>query len=230
MIQGWLNDLLQLAFPETCPACRTALRRGERYLCTFCRYHLPRTRYEPLSDNPVERLFLGQAPVYAASAYYQFTKGGAVQRMVHALKYEGREEVGRFVGRKMGEFWLQKKALQPDILVPVPLHVKRLRTRGYNQAGVLASSMAEAMGLPMRPDLLIKTASTGTQTNRQRFDRFSSLDRNFAVPSSSQLAESRILLVDDVITTGATLISCAGALHSAGASTVMVMAMATARR
>ena len=166
----------------------------------------------------------------AASAFFSYTKGGSVQRLVHALKYEGCKEVGEFAGKKMAESWMEHPELMPDIIVPVPMHVERKRQRGYNQAELLAEAMSSVLQVELDSRSLIRNSRAASQTTKRRYDRFTSLDGKFSVSGCQSLAGKRIMLVDDVITTGATAMACLGVLRNIPGSVLMVAAMASAGR
>lgn len=199
-------------------------------VCITCRYLLPKTNYVPGTGNPVERLFRGRVEVLAANALYQYRKGGRVQHLVHALKYHGRREVADFAGRKMAEDWDRHALLKPDVIVPVPMHPARERERGYNQAALIAIAFAEALDVPFDHRSLIRTSTGASQTSKSRFDRHASLDGRFVVARPENLSGKKVMLVDDVITTGATTIACLEPLMRLKGTTVLVSALAATSR
>ncbi len=222
------EDLLWMMYPSLCAACGKPLYTGEECICTPCRFHLPRTGFHLLDDNPVIQHFWGKSPVKKATAYYYFGKGERVQRLIHHLKYKNRKDVGDFIGRLMGSE-LQKSAFNAiDLVVPVPLHTSRLRQRGYNQSDYFAEGLAKGLKKNISFNALLRTEATSTQTRKHRFERYKNVENIFHVNNENEVKNKSILLVDDVITTGSTLISCADALLSVPGTSVYIAAIACA--
>lgn len=208
-----IRDFLSLLFPRLCTSCNNELFTGEEAICTRCRYQLPKTDFHLYRDNPVARHFWGRCPFKHAAAFLYFRKGGKVQRMIHRLKYRNQRTTGILLGRLYGAELLNVPAFREcEIIVPVPLHRSRLVTRGYNQSELFAAGLGEAMSLPVISDVLVRTSSSSTQTKRSRFHRWENVKNIFEVTNTEPFRERHILLVDDVITTGATLEACAHAL------------------
>ncbi len=222
------DDLLWLLFPTLCAACSRPLFTGEECICTFCRYKLPRTHFHLQIENPVVQHFWGKIPIGAATSYFHFTKGEKVQRLIHQLKYKGRQDVGVFIGKTMGlelKPWLQ----QSDLIIPVPLHESRLKKRGYNQSECFADGLSTGSGIPMNITSLIRGKATETQTSRHRYERYLNMEDVFAIHEPGLIYNKNILLVDDVITTGSTLIACAEKLLESGCGKINIAAIAAAR-
>src|SRR5205085_11822146 len=177
-----LSDLLWLLFPELCASCDKALNAGEVCLCTYCRVHLPKTNFHLEEDNPIVKHFWGKVDVNAAAAYYYFSKGEKVQHLIHQLKYEGKKEIGNFVGEAYGSD-LKRSALfaTAEIVVPVPLHASKLRKRGFNQSDFFAQGLSKSMSIPFSADALKRNLATETQTRKHRYERFENVDRVFEV-------------------------------------------------
>lgn len=227
-LKSLLDDLLWLVYPPLCAACDRPLHDGESCVCTSCRFHLPRTGYHRERGNAVEKLFWGNVPVAAATAFFHFSKGEGVQTLVHRLKYKGRSDIGRFLGDWMGRELLQDDTFASvDLIVPVPLHPHRLRRRGYNQSAVIAEGLSQSLQRPYA-DALVRTVATPTQTRKHRFDRFRNVGDAFAVQDAAVVAGRHLLLVDDVLTTGSTLIGCATALLAIPGTRISVAALAVA--
>lgn len=219
-----------LFYPSLCAACAADLRRGEQVLCLRCILYLPQTDHFQRIENPVRLLFAGKVGIRSAAALFYFSKGEKVQQLAHLLKYGGRMDVGEFTGRMIGEQVVRSSSMQDvQAVVPVPLHLDRLRKRGYNQAACISAGISEASGILHLPDALIRLRASDTQTRKQRFDRYQNVDSIFQVRDPATVAGKHILLVDDVITTGSTLIAAVEALREVPKVEVSVVAMAAAR-
>lgn len=224
-----LSDLLWLLFPELCASCDKALNSGEVCLCTYCRLHLPKTNFHLEKENPVVKHFWGKVGVHSAAAYYYFSKGEKVQHLIHQLKYQGKKEVGVFVGEAYGIDLKQSELFSTaEIVIPVPLHASKLRKRGFNQSDCFAQGLSKTMNIPFSADALKRNLATETQTRKHRYERFENVDRVFEVNKPELVSGKHVLLVDDVITTGSTLTSCAEALLEIPGTKVSIAAMAHA--
>ncbi len=225
------QDFLQLFFPRNCHACGTTLISQEKLICFSCRYSLPRTGFHLQPGNPVEQLFWGRVPLTAAAACFEFRKSGGVQRLLHLLKYKNEPEIGREIGRIYGNELLQSKVFaESEIIVPVPLHSTRLKQRGYNQSEVFAQGLQESIPSSIVDLSLKRITKTETQTRRTRFDRWRNVETVFSFQEDSLAVRGkRVLLVDDVVTTGATLEACASRILRAGADSVRVACIAATR-
>jgi ComF family protein len=227
---SWISDLVNLFYPEVCAACNNGLFKGESTICTHCLYHLPKTNFHKSPDNPVEKQFWGKVPVAAATSLYYFNKGERVQQLIHRLKYHGEKEVGVFTGRILGnELRKSERFNTADLVVPVPLHESKLRSRGFNQADFFGTGLSESMRVPFLSDFLVREKSTATQTHKSRFERFENVDRLFFVNKNHPASPHHFLLVDDVVTTGSTLASCVAALLEIPGSRVSIATIAYAR-
>ncbi|WP_242921670.1 ComF family protein [Pontibacter liquoris] len=226
------EDLLTLLFPESCYACNGAMARGERYICTSCNVKLPYTNFHvhgATELNPLQRRFWGKVPVRFAFAYFYFIPKGRVQRLLHKLKYKGAQDLGEHLGQRYGTLLSDYHYQQQfDLIVPVPLHKYKLRRRGYNQSDAFAKGLASAMQLAWSSKVLVRLVDTATQTKKNRLDRWENVEQVFGVAQPEQVQGKRILVVDDVMTTGATLEACAVELLKAGATEVSVVAIAAA--
>ncbi|MEJ8802597.1 ComF family protein [Pontibacter sp. H249] len=226
------EDLLSLLFPESCYACDGAMARGEKYICTGCNIKLPYTNYHvhgATELNPLQRRFWGKVQVRYAFSYLLFMPKGRVQRILHKLKYKGGKELGVHLGNRYGSLLSDYHYTdQFDLIVPVPLHKHKLRRRGYNQSDCFGKGLSESMKLPFKADALLRTIDTSTQTRKNRLDRWHNVEQVFQVKQPESIKGRRILLVDDVMTTGATLEACAAVLLSVGATEVSVVTIAAA--
>lgn len=221
--------LTELLFPRLCMACDAHLRQFEKGICLICAESLPLSYHWRYPITPIERLFTGRAPIARGCAYLDFSKGGKVQHMMHALKYQGRQDVGLVLGAKFGSLLIEEGFFEPvDLIVPVPLHRARKERRGYNQSELIAEGMSGPLGAPMATDVLLRPVATESQTRKGRYDRAVNMDGVFHCPKPKSIQEKHILLVDDVITTGSTLGACVNALLDHGAAKVSVAGLAHA--
>lgn len=229
------NDLLALFYPDLCLACEEALVGGEQDFCTDCRVKLPYLNHHQPNPavaaeaSPLLRRFWGKVPVHHALAYLRFAPRGKVQRLLHRLKYDNHPEIGTTLGRWFGSELAQLGyQAEFDALVPVPMHPTKERRRGYNQAACFAEGLGEGLGLPVMNAALRKLDDTASQTRKNRLERWENVGEGFDVPDPATIAAKRLLLVDDVLTTGATLEACASVVLAAGAGAVSVITIAAA--
>lgn len=228
-MKTYLHDFLSLLFPALCCVCSEPLAGNETLLCTGCRLALPLTGTWLEADNMVSRKLQGRVPIASAQGLLTFTKGGMVQHLLHLLKYRGREEVGQWLGRLAGQLLLEAPlATQVQGLVPVPVDEARRRQRGYNQCEAVARGLAEVLPAPALPDALRKERPTDSQTHKSRLQRLQNVQEVYVVNRRELIAGQTLLLVDDVITTGATLEACTQALLAAGSGPVHILTLATA--
>lgn len=222
-----LNDLNTVLFPTVCFGCNARLYRGEQILCVPCRDQLPLTEYNFSTENPLDRVFYGRVRVQKATCFLFFHEKGIVRNLIHYLKYRNQRQIGDFLGRWYGEILAADKALPAlDMAIPVPLHPKKLKIRGYNQVSGFSGEIARRLCIPHREDLLLKSTHTQTQTRKSRLFRWEQQRPAFRVTNYSDLRGKKVLLMDDVITTGATLEACVKALKRAGEIEVYIATMA----
>ena len=206
MFIAWFNDLLSLLFPRICQGCGCQLKRQEEVLCLMCRAKLPRTGFSKHEDNPVAEVFWGRANLISATSFLFFNKGGSVQHLIHLLKYKNKKETGVYLGQLFG-YELKESPLfnNIDVIIPVPLHPRKEKMRGYNQSYCIASGMGLSMEKPVEKDNLVRVVHTTSQTKKSRYDRWVNVKDIFQVRDPEAVRNKHILLVDDVLTTGATL-------------------------
>jgi ComF family protein len=225
----YLNAFVDLLFPRVCSACSETLASGEEILCTSCRFALPRTDSHQTGDTRIAEKFYGKVELASAHAYLKFSKGSSVQRLLHALKYRNQPGVGQILGKLYGAELRQAGRYDDgDLIIPVPLHRAKLRQRQYNQSDCFAEGLSEAMQIPWSPTVLRKKKATDSQTRKSRFERFQNVNEIFQVTDPAQIQGKTLILVDDVVTTGATLESAARVLLGSGAQSVHVLTIATA--
>jgi ComF family protein len=211
------KDIASLFFPPVCPSCGRLMSGGEGFLCTACQWEMPLTGYERMADNAVARRFWGLVPVRAATAFLWFTDKSGFRRVVHAFKYGGRWALARDMGRWFGRVLADTDAYAGvDLIVPVPLHYRKVLKRGYNQSEYIARGMSRSMSVEVDSRAVVRRVNnrsqTRTATHRERWENVEGI---FAVRRPERLAGKHILLVDDVMTTGATIGSCAEAIARA---------------
>jgi len=209
----WMNDLMGLFFPRVCQSCSVQLFDSEDILCMKCRYKLPQTNFHSSYDNPVMEIFKGRIDLYSATSFLFFNKGGMAQQTIHRLKYKGKKEIGLYLGKLFGRQLNDSELFnQADAIIPVPLHPKRQFKRGYNQSFMIATGMAVEMKAEVYSDVLFRTSHTSSQTKKTRYERWENVKDIFEVKHAESLIGKHLVLVDDVITTGATLEACANSL------------------
>lgn len=224
-----LRDFVSLLFPKYCLACSNSLVGGEETLCTRCIVHLPKTNYD-INDNPIKDRLSGRLPIAYGVAFLKLKKGGAVQKMLHQLKYNHHPEIGVKLGKVFGQELKQNGLPEAiDLIIPVPLHPSRIRKRGYNQSAKFAEGLGYVLNIPWDESISVRKTRTKTQTNKSKMERWENVKDVFAITQSDQVSGKRILLVDDVITTGATLEACGMHLVNSGCSQLSVACIAEAQ-
>jgi ComF family protein len=224
-----LKSLANLLFPKACSGCDEPLLESESTICTQCRHNMPFTLHHLMPENETFRRFYGRLPLEHSSAMVYFHKQGIVQEMIHNLKYRGKEDVGQL----MGEWYVQDlknvPALQDvDAVIPVPLHPKKLRERGYNQVAKFGKAIAEGLGSAYNENILYRATYTKTQTKKNLAARAEIIGSAFDVKYTDADHSKHFLLVDDVITTGATLESCGKALLKVPGARLSIVTIAYA--
>ncbi|MGB3949214.1 MAG: ComF family protein [Bacteroidia bacterium] len=208
-----LTDFIALLFPKTCAACGKSLYKNENSICTYCVYYLPKTNYHLTYDNPVAKIFWGRVTLHSAASYYSFNKGGKVQQLIHQLKYNGQKHVGVTIGKLYGDELKYSDDFNTiNTVIPVPLHPKKLKKRGYNQSDFFADGIAQSMNIHVDNKSLIRVEESSSQTKKSRYSRWQNVESIFNVNNPTEIEGKHLLLVDDVITTGATLEACAQTL------------------
>jgi ComF family protein len=203
------ESLLQLVFPHVCDGCGSDLLNLESQLCLRCLYALPETNFEKHAGNPVEKNFWGRLPLQSATAQYYFTKESLMQRLMHQFKYKGNKDLGLQFGRLMGISLRDSKRFDNvDALIPLPLFPSKEKKRGYNQAAILCEGIAEIIPLQVLNNVIARPQHTDTQTKKGRIERWKNIEGKFELVNSSAIENKHLLLIDDVVTTGATLEAC----------------------
>lgn len=204
-----VDEIVSLFYPETCVSCGTEVEMTDQLFCFYCLSELPLTGFCFVPQNRLETSFTGRIPVKAATALLYFHKKGPVQKMMHRLKYRGHERTGTYIGDWLGEAMLQCKRFEGiDVILPVPLHAAKQRKRGYNQVFRFAQRLSVKLGKPMRTDLLVRRSDSVSQTFKGRNERILGKGEGFQLVDALSLQDKHVLLVDDIITSGATLEGC----------------------
>lgn len=207
-----INDFFNLIFPKLCCACNNALLKNEQIICVRCTLNLPKTNFHNDKENPVNKVFWGRVVIEMASSFYVFSKKSKVQNLLHNLKYKGVKEVGFVTGEMFGHELKDSKYFQDiDYIIPVPLHKHKLKKRGYNQSEWIANGLSKSMKVPVDINTLYRKKDSQTQTKKSKYKRWENVGEIFGLANEG-LKGKRILLVDDVVTTGATIEACAQVL------------------
>ena len=225
----WIKSLEDWLFPHYCAICGAKLRADERAVCLHCLASMPLTGYHLWKENPVEKLFWGKFPLERATAWIAYQRGTPYAKIIHQFKYRGRKTLAVDMGRMMAAD-LQKSGFfeNIDFIVPVPLHSRRLRMRGYNQSEMLAKGVSEITQIPVLNDVIERTHYTETQTKKSGTERAENMKESFRVTDASHIVGKHVLLVDDVVTTSSTLTACGDALQAVEGIRLSVLALASA--
>lgn len=229
LVKDWLSSFLSLLFPRCCVVCGSPLAKGEECICAMCNMNLPRTDYHLQKDNPVEQLFWGKVPLERATSFFFYRKGSDFRQILHQLKYGGRKEIGAIMGRYMASELLASGFFEGvDVIIPVPLHKRKQRIRGYNQSEWIARGVAAVTGIPINDESVVRRKNTDTQTRKSAFERWENVDGIFELNHSESLVGKHILLIDDVLTTGATTVACISSLMEIEGMRISVLTLAMA--
>lgn len=208
-----ITGLFELVFPKLCAACHNRLLNDEHLVCLSCTYTLPETNFYKQAENTITNIFTGRVAIANATAIYYFTKNTRVQNLMHSFKYKGRQSIGIWLGNKMGEQLIESPFFNDiNFIIPVPLHEKKKQKRGFNQSECFADGIAEITKITVNTSILVRTLNSQTQTKKNRLQRWENVKDIFSLTDFETLEGKHILLVDDVVTTGATLEACAKTL------------------
>lgn len=209
--------MLNLFFPKLCRGCQRELLAHEVEICTYCRHNLPIACFHKNGSDEMLQVFYGRIPVENATALFYFKKNGLTQKFVHALKYRGVKSLGAEFGKWLGAELSECDAYRTvEAIIPVPLHRKKLRQRGYNQVELFGKEIAQALNVPYIDDVLVKITPTKSQVFKERLSRIFSQQEVFEVQHLQKIKDKHLLIVDDLVTSGATLEACTSKLLKAG--------------
>jgi len=223
------TDFIALLYPEICIGCGDALLHNDRMICLKCSIDLPHTHFESVNENPIERLFWFKVKIEEATSGYFFSKKSKIQNMIHSFKYNGNDLAAEFMGELLAETLIKSSRFKSiDAIIPVPLHPLKLKKRGYNQAEKIAIGMSRILESPVDTHSLIREQHSDTQTKKALFNRWENVSSIFKITSSNTLENKHILLVDDVITSGSTIESCANQILQISNTKVSIASLALA--
>lgn len=209
----FIRSVLHLFFPHVCCGCGSDLLSENILFCIHCQSSMPITHFEFFTENPIEKIFWGRVHVHSAAAHLYFTGGSQVQRSLHLLKYKGRKEIGVYYGQQMGESLNRSLRFNDcEIIIPLPLFASREKKRGYNQASLIANGISQKLKIPVVNDAIARIKKTETQTHKSRIQRWKNMESTFEIRDPLKISGKHVLLVDDVVTTGASLEACAQVL------------------
>lgn len=221
-----LKNLINLFFPKACAGCNSILQEKELVICTDCRHEIPLTNHHKNEENEVMSRFYGRIPIEYASSLFYFHKKGIVQEMIHKLKYKGHQEVGETIGYWYGEELKNIEKLKDvNFIIPVPLHKRRLRTRGYNQVTAFGNALSKSLKIEFNADVLERIIYSDTQVKKNIVERSDVTGSVFKINNDIKWHNKHFLLIDDIITTGATLESCARELLKIPGSKISIVCM-----
>lgn len=221
------NDIWELFFPRYCVLCGERLAKTEECVCIKCFIGLPRTRMCPVADNAMEKEFWGKLPIERANSLLYYTKGGDVQKILYELKYYGNDRLALFLGKCMAMELQPSNFFQNiDYILPVPLHDKKKKARGYNQSEMIAQGISIVTGIPLIDNILKRVRYTDTQTKKRSYERWLNVQDVFECISLKIIEDKHVLLVDDVMTTGSTIVACADALSGIPHIRISVLTLA----
>ena len=224
------ESIINLFFPKVCSGCSSFLLSNENVICTVCRHDIPLTNHHLNPENDAFKKFYGRIPIIHTSALFYFHKKGIVQELIHNLKYKGHEEIGTILGEWYAEDLKNIDLLQSvDEIIPVPLHSKKLKERGYNQITTFGKALSSSLNLTYNDSLLIRNVYSKTQSKKNLLGRTEGIETIFDVSFTKENHNKHFLLIDDVITTGATLEACSRALLKIPGAKISIVCMAMAQ-
>lgn len=210
-----ITDTLHLFYPHVCIGCGSDLLQQGNLICIKCNSSLPQTNFAQHANNPIEKIFWGRIALVGAHSEFYFSKESLIQQLIHQLKYKNNKEVGYFMGGIMGKTLLDSNRFNTiDALIPLPLNIAKEHKRGYNQAEIICEGMSAVMQIPVIKNNVVRQRYTDTQTKKHRTERWQNVADSFIIKNETTLKGKHLLLVDDVVTTGATLEACGAIMLS----------------
>ncbi len=226
---NYFNDLLSLLYPELCQACSNSLFKHEHLICLSCLYKLPKTNFHLEHNNTIEKIFWGRVPVEKATSYLNFRKGGKVQNLMHNFKYKSKKNIGFYLGEHFARDLKKENWFDGiDLMIPIPLHYKKQQIRGYNQSEEIAKGLESITSIPVEIKVVERRLPSQTQTKKSRFKRWENVSEIFKIKEPQKIENKHLLIIDDVITTGATIEACAQKLLQVNGVKISVATLAYA--
>jgi len=226
-----LSPLVHFFYPHNCLGCGSDIIERENLLCLECINNLPHTGFAIHANNPVEKIFWGRIPIVAGISEFYFSKDSIIQNLIHDFKYRGNRKLGLYLGKMIGKSLLNSNRFSNiDALIPLPLFTQKEFKRGFNQSSILCAGINEIMNIPLITKNVIRIVHTETQTKKGRIQRWENVEKSFSVLEPASLKEKHILLVDDVITTGATLEACGAQILKVAGVQLSIATLAIATR
>jgi ComF family protein len=223
----YINSIFQLCYPKICAACAHNLSKQENVICTICSMKLPYTHFYKLETNPLEKKFWGRIPIENIDSFLYFEKGSLTQELLHKLKYESRQDVGLKLAELLIYYYQEKHLTQKyDGIITIPLHPAKEKIRGYNQCDSFAKKLSSSWEIPYYKNSIVRLNNTVSQTGKNRIDRWDNVNNIFEVKEKENLGHKHLLLIDDVITTGATIEACAQEILKLPNCRISVLTMA----
>lgn len=224
-----LRDLISRIYLRQCAGCGEPLLKHEEEVCNFCYINLPKTNFHKQALNPVKNIFYGRVELETVSSFYYFQKKGSVQKLLHAIKYKGNHTLATILGNWYAEdISADQAVMQSACIIPVPLHRRKLKQRGYNQSEAFGKGLSEGLNIRLNTTLLTRAEHTASQTRKSRYERWENVEDTFEVAPDDSLKHKHVILVDDVITTGATIEACCQSLQQIEGIKINVLSIAFA--
>ena len=231
LLETVFEDLLHLFYPHQCSGCASDALEKDQILCYRCLNNLPKTGMQDIQNNMVERVFSGRLPIHAAHSEFFFSKGKLVQQLLHQIKYKGNQQLGIYLGEMLGQSLSNNKRFANiNAIIPMPMLKKKAITRGYNQAMIISKGVQKITGIPIVENLIVRTKKTATQTKKSRSERWQNVNGTFEINDGESWKGKHVLLIDDVLTTGATLEACGNTLLNISGLTLSLAVLAFAAK
>ena len=201
-----INDFLSLIYPRHCEACSNNLFKHEMFVCNYCKLNLPKSNFHKNSVNELSSVFAGRIPFTNALSFYVFEKSGRVQKLLHAIKYQNQKGLAEFLGKQYANDLIKDNVFSDvDVIIPIPLHKNKLKLRGFNQSEWFAKGLATNLNIKLDLEVMVRKVETNTQTKKRKYERWENVEGIFELTDYEHLKNKHVLIIDDVITTGATI-------------------------
>lgn len=224
-----LQDFVSLLYPEVCIHCDDILVKNENFLCTNCQSDFPFTNFHHQKENPLFTSFAFLNKIDFATSYLKFQQSGVAQSILHQIKYNGNYELGVEMGKLFGR-QINAYLRNYDFMIPVPLHPKKIKIRGYNQSMAITEGVSRVTGIAIREDIAFRTARSISQTTKSRLARWSTMQKAYVLKNENDLYGKSVIIVDDVITTGATMGQLAEMIENQGVAKIAIISLATGKK